>query len=302
MTSRAELRQLISEYELDAYTDDIMDVAQPAIRINRTRMADDSMIAIGTSKLGGSPDVPPDFIWPEWNDIPLTFLAQIRLADIAAFDIENALPHTGHLYFFYETDEQPWGFDPKERGFFQVLYIADELQPLNRSPHPVLLDEYRDSGAFAACAVSFSAQLTLPVLHYYERQAGSMIPLDIPAELTMSDIEHDRYWDLHTKLTSEEPRHRLLGFPDTIQGDMRAECQFVTHGVYMGGGSLSPSIRKELEPDIPDWRLLLQIDTDDGDDGFGGIWGDAGMLYFWIRNQDLAARDFSKSWMILQCG
>ena len=31
------------------------------------------------------------------------------------------------------------------------------------------------------------------------------------------------------------------------------------------------------------------------------MWGDVGKLYFWIRKQDLARRDFSNVWMIMQC-
>ncbi len=29
---------------------------------------------------------------------------------------------------------------------------------------------------------------------------------------------------------------------------------------------------------------------------------DAGLLYFWIREQDARRRDFDKVWLILQCG
>jgi uncharacterized protein YwqG len=44
--------------------------------------------------------------------------------------------------------------------------------------------------------------------------------------------------------------------------------------------------------------LLLQLDTDDD---AGMMWCDVGSLYFWIREQDARAGDFSKIWMILQC-
>ena len=56
---------------------------------------------------------------------------------------------------------------------------------------------------------------------------------------------------------------------------------------------------KKAEATQYDWRLLMQIDTDDDADM---MWGDAGMIYFWIRDQDLRARRFDKTWMIFQCG
>jgi uncharacterized protein YwqG len=44
--------------------------------------------------------------------------------------------------------------------------------------------------------------------------------------------------------------------------------------------------------------LLLQIDSDDA---LGSVWGDLGRVYFWIRDQDLAARRFDRIWHVMQC-
>ena len=46
------------------------------------------------------------------------------------------------------------------------------------------------------------------------------------------------------------------------------------------------------------WRLLAQVDSDDDLDM---MWGDFGMLYYWIREEDLKNRHFDRAWMILQC-
>ena len=54
-----------------------------------------------------------------------------------------------------------------------------------------------------------------------------------------------------------------------------------------------------LRPGTADWRLLLQIASRNDDSGM--MWGDGGNLYVWIRRLDLAARDFSKVWVVLQC-
>ena len=47
--------------------------------------------------------------------VPMAFLAQIRLSDAVAYDPDARLPRSGMLYFFYEAQEQKWGFDPKDR-------------------------------------------------------------------------------------------------------------------------------------------------------------------------------------------
>ncbi|MDR2512739.1 MAG: DUF1963 domain-containing protein [Puniceicoccales bacterium] len=47
------------------------------------------------------------------------------------------------------------------------------------------------------------------------------------------------------------------------------------------------------------WKLLLQLDSDDDT---GWMWGDVGTVYFRIREQDARKADFSKVWMVFQCG
>ena len=54
-----------------------------------------------------------------------------------------------------------------------------------------------------------------------------------------------------------------------------------------------------MEAGAKDWRLLLQMDSDDDLDV---MWGDAGILYFWIQADEARRGDFSNAWMILQCG
>jgi uncharacterized protein YwqG len=44
--------------------------------------------------------------------------------------------------------------------------------------------------------------------------------------------------------------------------------------------------------------LLLQLDSDRD---LGWQWGDMGLLYFWIPDEDLAAGRFDRVWTILQC-
>jgi uncharacterized protein YwqG len=53
-----------------------------------------------------------------------------------------------------------------------------------------------------------------------------------------------------------------------------------------------------LEPDARDWRLLLQLDTDDD---ASMMWGDLGTLYFSVRENEARAGNFENVWMILQC-
>jgi len=93
--------------------------------------------------------------------------------------------------------------------------------------------------------------------------------------------------------------HRLLGHPDPVQGDMQLECQLASNGIYCGNASGYGDPRvPTLRPGAADWRLLLQIDSDDA---AGMMWGDVGRIYYWMHTEDLAAHRFDRAWLILQC-
>jgi uncharacterized protein YwqG len=80
---------------------------------------------------------------------------------------------------------------------------------------------------------------------------------------------------------------------------MALEAQLASNGVYVGvpEGYSSPK-RMALEAGVKDWRLLLQIDSDDD---ARMMWGDSGRLYFWVREDEARRGDFSGAWMVLQC-
>ena len=104
---------------------------------------------LGATRFGGKPDVPPDFVWPTYEgesydhvvkDRPLTFLAQFNCAELAQFDKEHLLPDHGLLSFFYETDTQCWGYDPKDQGCARVYWFED-MSALSAADFPADMEE-----------------------------------------------------------------------------------------------------------------------------------------------------------------
>ena len=53
--------------------------------------------------------------------------------------------------------------------------------------------------------------------------------------------------------------------------------------------------------DVSGIRAYQTLDEMLADDTIDLMWGDCGMLYFWIRRDDLASRCFDHVWMTLQC-
>ncbi|MBI3967220.1 MAG: DUF1963 domain-containing protein [Chloroflexi bacterium] len=49
-------------------------------------------------------------------------MAQIDLEQVAGHDLCRKLPPAGLLSFFYDSEQSIWGFDPADRGGWQVVF------------------------------------------------------------------------------------------------------------------------------------------------------------------------------------
>lgn len=295
IANHEQLRERIRAVGLSEHEAAIVELARPCIRLRR-KPVEQSVLSPLDSRLGGNPHLPIGFEWPTWRRRPLGHIATIRLSEASALDATGLLPKQGLLYFWYDLHEQPWGFDPKDAGFSRVDFVPDENMPLelrsppereptsDQAPEPLLL------GPTRPCLVTFLPALTLPNSEWLDEYSSHHEQLgDLCAYSNLC------YNCIHS------PKNQLLGYPCPQQGPMELECQLVTHGLGTGYSSVYQDPRAEkLKDGAKDWRLLLQIDTDE--DGPGWMWGDVGMIYYWIPEPALRARDFSKSWMILQCG
>lgn len=142
-----KLRTALYDFELGEVAEQILQFAKKSIRASAIPTADDA-IQIGQSKIGGTPDVPTDFIWPHTNNNqPLYFLCQLNLAEVKTYDSNNLLPADGLLSFFYDATGQPWGYDPNDGDGFHVFHFTQAPDSLKRMQQPAVLTEYIDSAA-----------------------------------------------------------------------------------------------------------------------------------------------------------
>ena len=253
-------------------------LASPAVHVVKTD-------APSLSHFGGSPSLPPGRRWPERDGRRLGFLARLSLPEIHRAQPVDWLPRTGALLFFYDMEQQPWGFDPRDRGSSAVLLVPD-------LPVPVLRSGEGPDGASSPLPHRNVAFRRIAVLPSWER--------DSVRALALSDQESDLFHELAERVFRGEPKHQVSGLPAPVQGDdMELECQLVSNGLYCGDSTGYADARAgTLKPGAADWRLLLQIDSDDE---MGVMWGDGGTIYYWV--QEHAARDetFDNTWLVLQC-
>ena len=251
------------------------------------------------SKFGGKPAVPAGFEWPRFDaenydgetaNRPLSFLCQINLEEISAYDKENLLPGTGLLLFFYEQESMRWGFDPEDAGCSRVFYFED----ISQLAEADLPDDMKDEYKVKEYDLSFSAKDSYP----------SFEELDCHSDV---DCDWDDYDEAVEKkgYALESERHKLLGYADLVQGEMLTECERITRGLYCGDHKSYVDTPEDVKEDISgaatDWVLLFQMASIQEDD-YELMFGDLGNLYFYIRKQDLKERNFDKVWLVLQCG
>ena len=256
-------------------------------------------LPVGASKFYGMPDLPADFDWPyykgtDFEDVtknrPLAFLAQINLGEAAQYDRTGLLPKTGVLSFFYETMSMEWGFEPGHKGYARVYYFK-ETEQLVSTAIPAETKEW----SVGERALTFADAVSLLSSFAYSRRSGK-------------EVDWDTYNELRAEFGYDAAAHednpmKMLGYADEIQGEMEPECELYSRGI---DGDMHEELSEEayaelMKTSVERWVLLLQMGTvTDGDTEL--MYGDCGLIYFWIRKEDLAARNFDHVRLILQCG
>lgn len=295
-----ELKNRLDKNGLGKYFDKLQPLLRNTIRLY-PKASDENNISIGHTKIGGKPDLPKEITWAIETNIvetiekkflifkskkeetitkPLSFIGQINLSETSPFDKDNLLPKTGLLYFFYSAEQEVWGFDYKDKNKFKVIYWNGDFSELKRTDFPEDLAEY---SCFKPCSVDIKSEISLPS---YEHEVYE----------DFVEGEDNKFWE---EVYNEGNLNKLLGYSDNIQNEMELECELVTNGLYCGdlSGYNDPRA-KALELNAKNWRLLLQIDSNEENEM---MWGDCGRLYFWIKKDDLLTKQFDKSWFSLQC-
>jgi len=279
---KAGVQEAFVKAGLSRVTKDIDLLAQPSIRLI-TSPAKEETPAKGASKLGGMPDLPPGFEWPQWKKVPQSFIAQIRLEDVQPYDVEKVLPLKGMLWFFYDSKQETYGDNPDDKGAWLVLFKEDNFDALQPASAP---DALPAKSRFRPCSIHFSQEITLP------QQPELILP-----KFDWTDEEQQKYEDLLSTFPDQADRaqlhNRMLGNSDTLQDDMHLQSQLYSNGIT----DMDDPRVQELSKGANDWLLLLQVDSDHQ---AGMSWASTGMLYYWIKKEDLQAHNFEHTWLVLQ--
>lgn len=268
------------------------------------------------SKLGGAPYLPLGEQWPtrpgrDGQDEPMAFIAQVDLAEVDAFRLQNGLPELlgGHLprrglLQFFLPEEDGFGYDDQVDGWArahcrwwpEVLTDRGKLEPakvlVSGRAGPEFVDETTTVERF-------------PTGHPRTMDGGhESTPLTqarFPFRLRPA-LRQDR-------ATLQLPHHRSHDFPTglkkalyAIDGNWPDELEsFITANVARGGTQLGGypywTQRDPREDDEGPGRVLLfQLDGSNVT-----TIGDSGVLGFYIPVEDLPAFELGRVGMYWDC-
>ncbi len=275
---------------------ELLKTARNSIRLTVGGKTDE---IVGATRFGGRPDVPEDFLWcryegegtfdSEVKSRPLSFIAQFNMEQMSKYDTDELLPKTGVLSFFYELETMKWGYDPDDKGCARVYWFPD-TEKLRTADFPEDLDfDYR----LPALKITAKAERSYQSYEDFLLQREKLIENWEDFEAAQKSLGIDESGVIT----------KLLGWANPIQGNMTTECELVSRGYYLGEG-VSDVTRLDMQEaeqwSGEDWLPLFQLDTvTDGD--FQLMFGDCGRIYYYIRRDDLKARNFDNIWLILQC-
>jgi hypothetical protein len=240
------------------------------------------------ARWGGSPDLPAGTPWPEWEGRgPLSYLGEVDLTAVTAFELDIELPPEGRLLFFYFDGSVDDGaevvgcWNPESLAGARVLAVPSTV-PATRVSAPDGAQVYTER--FLAGRLV----MTYPGSEHPDLAAESLAPDGDRRALLDHPVNADAFTDeLFERF--DGPAHQLGGYADALQGPVEWE---VAEGVLPGLSSADPRLAEEAAR----WELLLQIDSDDDME-----WGDGGCLYWLARPSDLAAGDLGRISFTWQC-
>ncbi|MDR2995620.1 cytoplasmic protein [Bacillus cereus] len=245
-----KIEVLIDKYELTHLKEELINTVFPCIKIVPKQQ---ETIAIGSSKMGGVPDLPASFEYPKYKGNPLQFIAQFNLSDLQNVGMDHNLPKTGMLYFFSIENYFEEDVNLVEAG--RVLYYDVPVEQLRKA------NEIQ--AKYNQCAITFELTYKLPEL------------------FIENEVDSDRFLQLLEELIPDNyDNHQMFGEPFSVQEEVLYET-----GEYMG-------------VDPQQMTLLFQIDSDHKNCNM--VWGELGMLYFSISNEDLKNRRFENTCCVLQ--
>lgn len=246
---------------LAPYRNQLLATRQPFIRAKSQPTRNTQL---WESKVGGQPYLPEGAVWPtDPSGKELFFLAQLNFAEMPPLE---PFPTEGIVQFFIADDDlYGMDFDDGENpDTFRVLYHAQVLKDTAR-----LRADFPPQRDYEDDLLPHRPDECYPLTFSLEEELMPMTDYQFAQHFGGDFFQKfgEKEWDVVDEFGKifRSDGHKIGGYAYFTQDDPR-------------------------RADDP-MLLLLQLDSDEQMDL---MWGDMGVGHFFIREKDLAARDFSR--------
>ena len=227
----------------------------------------------GESKVGGGPDAPKDFVWPEFKGLPLEFVCQIKCSNV---ELEN-FPSEGLLLFF--LCDGYWTDKVEDKDYIRVVYVSPNSDLFEAQPPFIykkrlfgLLKPRQIPKVFDEARLKINKSISIP--------DPESLTDEFSDKMDQKD-ECEGYCEIKEEISGER-FIQIGGYPHPIQYDGIAESAAKAFGIG----------------EAKDWHMLLEVSHSPQTNM---MWGDGGRIHFFAHKSDIENRSFGNVWMEFQC-
>jgi Domain of unknown function (DUF1963) len=197
----AEVRNAAARAGFESIAHRVAAASLPTVLIGR-RVLERAPRALGTSRLGGNPDLPPGARWPRCRGRAQSYLGQVRLSDLPT-EAEPLPAHDGVLLFFTHVQVESRGYGLWAGRCTSVLHAPEGAAlARKRPPRGARLLRLRPA------EMRFRMRPDIPDADVSVGRLAA--PL---GDIRLTDQELERWWELEEALHRRQKplHHRLLG-------------------------------------------------------------------------------------------
>jgi hypothetical protein len=257
----------------------IIKLIKPAIGISTKKLQSDNL-KIGSSKIGGKPDLPKNISWPKLNDSHLVFCAQYNVSELEKFDVENLLPKKGIFYIFIGINEEWNEFSMKQND--TKIFFTENTENLERKEYPTSFNLER---IVEPAEIEYFESITIPddenyKLFYFNDK--------------YEDFYFHFYQDTEEYIAEElnsftDNMHQILGEDRSVQSSVVYE--FSRNELNITDEDYAEKWNEILE-NSKTFTNLIQLDCMDSNTNLSKF-GGSGVFYIGLKTKELQDKNFN---------
>lgn len=257
----------------------IIKLIKPAIGISTKKLQSDNL-KIGSSKIGGKPDLPKNISWPKLNDSHLVFCAQYNVSELEKFDVENLLPKKGIFHIFIGINEEWNEFSMKQND--TKIFFTENTENLERKEYPTSFNLER---MVEPAEIEYFESITIPddenyKLFYFNDK--------------YEDFYFHFYQDTEEYIAEElnsftDNMHQILGEDRSVQSSVVYE--FSRNELNITDEDYAEKWNEILE-NSKTFTNLIQLDCMDSNTNLSKF-GGSGVFYIGLKTKELQDKNFN---------